>query len=869
MHPPHHEISGDMHSIDVILAIGAVWLGLMEANIDFAYANSDLFSSAHSMRRVGMHAVKGPNHFLMPLLFNEESRTLSPEAEEDTVEPLKPVFSAFQRGQQERHQEHLASAEKARKKGSGNKIRSPTPLEDQKVQNKGHKGDIGHFVLAIVEKISTDPANNVKGALSSRAPVRLKIMDSADGVVDKGLIRRVARNTVRHAGWLGDIWPRFDESEEYWSDVLEQSGNKSGEHTVLNAWAYMLNIPLATTRKRKLGHVSYKEVRKMINLAFKGQLDSLTIRAWMQHSKYAVDVPFSQLQQIQMPQPDLPNELRNMQTVALNHASLDQIVMTLYAQEQAEKQNHTMDWGDVTNEPDGQLIRMKVTPSVTVPTSGRNSIPTQDPVSRQDPAFGQHPASRQDPASRHDPASREDPDSRQDPAIGQHPVSRQDPNFSEHPASASSQDSDTSSLSIYASVGPPRNDAYPKTWQQSLVYRLNRNKTQRANTHRRTDDALKNATVIHSCSEMADYDVVLGIAPIWEGLNRLSRPDLNFAFAGMDIFAPARAPEDQPEIIGAIGRWSRFIMPLFFSKEDSIRLEKQGKGKGTIEDVGHLLLCVAELVDVAEARERPAMTVQLEILDSSPGAVSEEDILRKAKSTIKDSCWLARKGRQGRVKYKLIVRKVPRQVGSNTCGLYTILNAWAYMLGIPIHPHDFRRGRDETTLNDAIDSEFLRQGLEIVNLALKGFMDSATIQAFFHAHGYSVEQRFGDSSRAAVKVYAIGMNQDKLGRTLHRWRMIEKTASARAENKQFNEEDMRTLMNNNNLTEDDAWMALVMGKGHVDRALAWWITWNIQGQLQPEEALSPQTPAWKRLVGQQPPREEALQWQALDPRDRS
>ena len=821
-----------MHSIDVILAIGAVWLGLMEAKVDFAYADSDLFSFARSMRMVGMHAVKGTNQFLMPLFFNEESLALSPEPEEDTAEPLEPVFSAFQRGEQQRHQEHLATAEKARKKGPDSKSRSPTSLEDQKSQNIGLKGGISHFMLAIAEKVCTDPVNTVRGAKAKNDLVRLRFMDSDDGAVDKGLIRRAARNTVRHSGWLGDIWPRFDESEEYWVDVLVQSGNKSGEHTVLNAWAYMLDIPLATTRERGLGYSFYEKVREMIVLALRGQLDSLTIRAWLQHSKYAVDESLSPLQQIQVQRPDLPNNLRNMQTVALNQDAFNQIVRELYAQEQDGKQTHTMKRGDVTVEPHGQHLDLNVLPSVTLPPSGQKSISWQDPAFEQYPAFRQHLVSTQDLAVRQDSAL------------------------------ASSQDSNASSSTIYRSVKPPSPaDASPKTWRQSLDQGLALNIAESVYTSRDPNTAWKNATVIRKRSGMDDHEVVLGIASIWEGIKRLGRPDFDFAYAGTDIFAPLGGLEE----VGAVGEWSRFIMPLYFSEIDSRELENQGKGNKPIDDVGHLLLCVAELVDVTEACERPTMTVQLEILDSRPGTVFKKDILREANIKIRASRWLGKKGRRASIKYNPVFRNVPQQVGINTCGLHTILNAWAYMLGIPIHPGPFRRGQDDTTFHDATDSRFVNLGHEIVNLALKGFMDSATIQAFFHVYGYSVEQRFGDPTRAAVLVHAIGMNLEKLVRTLRRRRMVEKTKSARDVDKRFADGDMRILMDLA-LTEEEAWRALVMGKGNVEKARDWWRKWEPWGQLpSPAEALSPQTPVWRRLLGRLPPPGYAMQSRAPHP----
>ena len=712
--PRHQPSPGEMHDIDVILAIGAVWLGLIDAKVDFAYANSDLFSLARSMRTVGMHAVKGTNHFLMPLLFNGESQALPPESEEDTAEPLEPVFSAFQQGKD------VAAAEKAGMRDPGNKNSSPAPPEDQAVQNNNRKSGIGHFVLAIAEKVNTDRANIVEDVPAREALVRLRFMDSANGIVDRGLIRRVARNTVRNSGWLGDIWPRFDAREEYWVDALRQSGNRSGEHTVLNAWAYMLNIPLATTRARALGHPSYKDVRRMIVLALRGQLDSLTIRAWMQHSKYAADEPLSQLQC-----PDSPNDLRNMQTVALNENAFNEIVNRMYTEEQAGRQS-----------------------------------PLQERVT-------------------------------------------------------------------YA---PSR------TWQGSLNRGITKWRDKKTNHPRTTQGGLKNPTVIRGYSNMADYEVVLGIAPIWEGLKRLGRADFDFTYAGTDVFAPGG---DQDKV-GAVGGWSRFIMPLFFSNYESGELENQGKGKGTINSVGHLLLCVAELVDVAELIDGPTMTVHLEIFDSSPGSVHIDVITDKAERIIKDSRWLGKKGSRSEILYTYTARPVPHQVGINTCGLHTILNAWAYMLNIPIHGDTLRRGRDEEAFNNT-DHRFLQQGLQILNLALAGFMDSTTIQAFFNTYGYSAQQRINDPARAVVDVNAIGMNMEKLRRTIQRYQVEDKLAKARAQNKSFPDADMRTLTEQD-ISEEDAWKLLVLSKGDVDAALAR----SYEEVTNPEDALSPTTPDRRR-----------------------
>lgn len=773
-----------MHDIDVILAIGTVWLGLMEAKVDFAYANSDLFSIARSMRMIGMRVVKGTNHFLMPLLFSDELGALSDEPGEDTEEPLEPTFSAFQRGEAEKHQENFAAAEQAKQNDPGNKNRPPPSLDDQEVQNTTHLGGIGHFMLAVAEKVIKDGPSTTKDVATKRALVRLRFMDSLPGVLSKGQIRRVARNIVRNAGWLGDIWPRFDVSEEHWVDVLRQSGNRCGEHTVLNAWAYMLDIPLATTRDRKLGYGSYIEVRRMITLALRGQLDSLTIRAWMQHSGYAEDEPLSQLQQIQMEHPDSPNNLRNMQTVALNENTFNEIVNDINLQEQAASQADATKCSALSVPSDGiapvipdgagcSTLQSKHAAEVTTRTKSPLSSAIQSL----------------------------DTDSPNNNSISSNPT-----------VSTKSTSSKSDSQLPY------------RNWKEFLV-----NRRADMRLFKRTSlNPLKTPSHIRSHSRLADYDVVLGIAPIWEGLKRLNRADFDFTYAGMDVFSPS----EQDEMVGAVGGRSRFIMPLFIWDEDSEALENPRRGSPGSSGIGHLLLCVAELIN-----DEP-MTVRCEIMDSSPGSAPAEDIVAKIKRIIENSRWLDTGGFTPPIVYQFSIRFVPHQVGMHTCGLHVILNAWAYMLGIPIYPKSYRRGRTAEDQFDKADEEFLESGLELVNLALAGLMDSEIIQAFFNVHGYCDEQRFGDPARAVVKVNAIGMNQEKLRLTLNQRRI----APARSRGDQFNEAHIDYLKGQN-MSEDQAWRALLMCGGNVDRAMSWHFGSSPVGEMErPESALSPKTP---------------------------
>lgn len=340
---------------------------------------------------VGMYAVKGSNHFIMPLLFNEESQDLSPESKEDTVKPSEPIFKAFQRGEETKNQERFSKAEKAKQKDPSNKNTPPVSVEDQEAQSQSHKSGIAHFVLAIAEKVNRDQSSVLNDTIAKKTLVRLRFMDSSKGSVNETIILRVARNIVRNSGWLGDTWPCFNANEKHWTEVLRQSGNGSGEHTVMNAWAYMLEIPLASIRGRGLGPKTYIEVRKMNLLALQGQLDSLTIRAWMQHYKYAVDEPLSQLQQTQIHKSDSPNQLKNMQTVALNEDTFNEKIREMHTQAQVEQQNHATFWKALSVPLHGNQIQIKIQSQVlqavslvlqTCPLCYRLLIHPQDPGSK-------------------------------------------------------------------------------------------------------------------------------------------------------------------------------------------------------------------------------------------------------------------------------------------------------------------------------------------------------------------------------------------------------------------------------------------------------------------------------------------------------
>ena len=81
--------------------------------------------------------------------------------------------------------------------------------------------------------------------------------------------------------------------------------------------------------------------------------------------------------------------------------------------------------------------------------------------------------------------------------------------------------------------------------------------------------------------------------------------------------------------------------------------------------------------------------------------------------------------------------KCPNQgEGSDDCGLYVVLNAWAVMLGIPITKLKKLKLPEGKDLGD-----FHESGGLLMNWALRGCLDFRTIQAFLKVWGYSVGQQ--------------------------------------------------------------------------------------------------------------------------------
>ena len=227
---------------EVVLSIAAVWLGLHQQGVSFSFADSISLGNARASPIEGKTWVPESDTLIIPLLF-------------DKNKAYSPAAKAKQKGT-------TAAEKKARATNSSR----------------------GHFLLVVAERR--------EGGI-----VRLTFMDSEADRLSRDFVREVARDIVRNSLWLPDkAWPVFDEEHERWPDTLQAltsvGSSHYGFHVVLDAWAFMLNVPLRNaselgTKRRESG--LYEEFRKVIGLALEGRIDTTTIVAFMLKWGYAAD----------------------------------------------------------------------------------------------------------------------------------------------------------------------------------------------------------------------------------------------------------------------------------------------------------------------------------------------------------------------------------------------------------------------------------------------------------------------------------------------------------------------------------------------------------------------------------------------------
>ena len=263
-------------------------------------------------------------------------------------------------------------------------------------------------------------------------------------------------------------------------------------------------------------------------------------------------------------------------------------------------------------------------------------------------------------------------------------------------------------------------------------------------------------------SNLGDDDVVNAIGTFWVALRRRPLLPLIFGYGNAALFKNGRDGHLGILAKGVFPLSNQFIMPLLFTANEHeamgaikqrYRIQKPaktsstgseargGKSKKLAASLKHNdfsapdSTCIGHFLVAISTREQDN-SISTTLLDSIPGCWPPSEVDAAYRGLVTHSGWLGLNpdGSPAAVtpNFTAALRPtVPTQQGDSTCGLYAILNAWASMLGIPITANRQRRVRDWRGYK-----KFHSLVTEMVNLALRGYMDSLTVQAFMIVYGY-------------------------------------------------------------------------------------------------------------------------------------
>lgn len=217
-----------------------------------------------------------------------------------------------------------------------------------------------------------------------------------------------------------------------------------------------------------------------------------------------------------------------------------------------------------------------------------------------------------------------------------------------------------------------------------------------------------------------DDQVMKSIGVVWDALRQ---NDILFAISPLESLQHCRKKSNTGvECKVALGP-NPFIIPLTLWSEAS----------PNVAQLGHHLLAVAQVTHSGP--------IKIRLMDSSPGTIAKEHIHAVIAGLIMYSGWLGKDGTRPRRVWPAIEFDecvVPEQELVNACGLNVVLNAWAEMLNISINPRRHRvKSCKDGSEEMAESADFLRQTIEIIDLAISGHMDTETILAFMIWYGYA------------------------------------------------------------------------------------------------------------------------------------
>ncbi|KAI9705634.1 MAG: hypothetical protein M1836_006390 [Candelina mexicana] len=140
----------------------------------------------------------------------------------------------------------------------------------------------GHNVVAFAERIY-DPESPVN--------VQLTFFDSAEGNVRRDRIVHRGETIIRNSHWLGRPAthppdPVFGEPN-FVCYPRQRNETACGLHVILNAWVFALG-DLRNNKAFYPNESFYRQGVEVVNLAMAGCTDSITIRAWLLTSRYAL-----------------------------------------------------------------------------------------------------------------------------------------------------------------------------------------------------------------------------------------------------------------------------------------------------------------------------------------------------------------------------------------------------------------------------------------------------------------------------------------------------------------------------------------------------------------------------------------------------
>ncbi|KAK4981503.1 hypothetical protein LTR66_009937 [Elasticomyces elasticus] len=243
-------------------------------------------------------------------------------------------------------------------------------------------------------------------------------------------------------------------------------------------------------------------------------------------------------------------------------------------------------------------------------------------------------------------------------------------------------------------------------------------------------------------------DIIRAISAVTEGI--FDSTGYAFALLSAGVVAAARfgAVPDHAERIVRPRR--DLLIP--WMEDWELSNGKTGKSyKVTAEHNRHTVLFIFKYEPATGAKMDQ---VSVTYCDSSPGVYSDvekDQITGWVKENVVNARWYAYPDRNfsvDQVPWKRYVKeKCTLQTNGWACGHMTVLNAWLYALGLTRNP------------DMIVPQDFYKPALEIMNLAMHGFMDSATIHAFFRCYG-AVREGEVPEERRFDRTHAFHKNDD-------------------------------------------------------------------------------------------------------------